>query len=58
MSQGLWNNPLFSMEERLEIAKGAINFRDKIIKNLRERLEISDSALANISKELVQRKDL
>lgn len=39
----LWDNPLFRLEDRLEIAKGAISFRDKIIKNLREQLKEAKS---------------
>lgn len=35
----LWDNPLFPIEERLEIAKGAIGYRDRIIANLRNQLE-------------------
>jgi serine/threonine-protein kinase RIO1 len=34
----LWDNPLFSLEHRLEIAKGAINFRDRVIDNLRDQV--------------------
>lgn len=34
----MWKNPLIPVEERLQIADGAIAFRDNIIKNLRERL--------------------
>ena len=35
----LWDNPLYPLEERLEMAKGGIAFRDKIIANLRDQLE-------------------
>jgi hypothetical protein len=37
----LWDNPLFPVEERLEMAKGGIAFRDKIIANLRAILAAS-----------------
>jgi hypothetical protein len=35
----LWDNPLFPMDERLEMAQGGVVFRDKIIENLREKLD-------------------
>lgn len=35
----LWENPLYSVEERLEMAVGGIAFRDKIVAQLRAKLE-------------------
>src|ERR1700688_5047480 len=35
----LWQNPLYPVEERLEMAEGAIAFRDKIISNLRGQID-------------------
>jgi hypothetical protein len=34
-----WTNPLHSIEDRYEMAIGAIDFRDRIIKNLRGQIE-------------------
>jgi len=34
----LWKNPLYPMNERLQMADGAVRFRDKVITNLREQL--------------------
>jgi hypothetical protein len=31
----LWKNPAYSMADRLRMADGAVAFRDKTIKNLR-----------------------
>lgn len=38
-SSPLWKNPLIPMQERLQIADGAIAFRDGIIQNLDEEVE-------------------
>lgn len=35
----LWKNPMFSIEDRLLIADGAIAFRDRVIENLRNQLK-------------------
>jgi len=35
----LWDSPLYPLEERLEMAKGGIEFRDKTIANLRGQIE-------------------
>lgn len=40
----LWDNPLYPVDERLEMAKGGIAFRDKIITNLREQLKLQANA--------------
>lgn len=41
----LWLNPFYSEEVKLEIADGAIQFRDKVISNLRKRIEILENQL-------------
>lgn len=33
-----WDNPLYTPEDRLEMAKGGIKFRDDIIQNLRSQI--------------------
>ncbi|BEG72376.1 hypothetical protein RVBP21_0040 [Pseudomonas phage BRkr] len=38
METELWKNPFISVEERLEIAEGAIAFRNEVIRNLQGRL--------------------
>lgn len=35
----MWKNPLIPMNERLEIADGAVRFREEIIANLRRQLQ-------------------
>lgn len=39
MNNELWDNPLFPIEERLLMAKGAIQYRDAIIENLQSQLK-------------------
>lgn len=43
----IYNSPLFPVEYNLEVAIGAINFRDKVIENLRQQIV----ALRKIAKE-------
>lgn len=38
MNNIMWNNPLLPVEDRLEIAIGGIDFRDKVIDNLRKQI--------------------
>jgi vacuolar-type H+-ATPase subunit E/Vma4 len=50
-----WKNPLYPMHERLEMADGAIGYRDRIIKQLRARLEareVLEVAHAEMLKEI------
>lgn len=50
-----WKNPLYPMHERLEMADGAIGYRDRIIKQLRDRLEareVLEVAHAEMLKEI------
>ena len=35
----MWDNPFISVYDRLEIAKGGIEFRDGVIRNLRNRID-------------------
>lgn len=35
----MWKNPLIPMNERLEIADGAVRWRDEVIANLRRQLQ-------------------
>lgn len=35
----LWNSPFYTTQEKLDIAIGAIAYRDKVIGNLREQLK-------------------
>lgn len=39
-----WKNPLHPMNDRLEMADGAITYRNEIISNLRKRLRAADEA--------------
>lgn len=41
----LWKNPLIPMEDRLVIADGAIHFRDKVIRQLREKIKTLETSL-------------
>lgn len=34
-----YDNPLYSMETRLQVAIGAVEYRDQIIENLRSQIE-------------------
>lgn len=45
----LWKNPLISCEDALEIADGAIAFRNEIIKNLRNKVKELDDLLTSAS---------
>jgi len=46
-------NPMFSTEHNLDMAVGAIEFRDKVIKNLRGHLKQSDEVFVTL-KNLVE----
>lgn len=41
----LWKNPLRPMAENLQVADGAIHFREKVISNLRKRITEKNAAL-------------
>ena len=39
----LWKNPYFHMNDRLEMADGAVHWRNELIKKLREKLKLEES---------------
>ncbi|QBQ74739.1 hypothetical protein BcepSauron_359 [Burkholderia phage BcepSauron] len=46
----LWENPLFSLEERLEIAAGAVQFHKRIIAQLRAKCAEAAVKLDEVSR--------
>ena len=54
METELWKNPFISAEERLEIAEGAIAFRNEVIRNLQGRLVSPTIAEFELNKEMVE----
>jgi hypothetical protein len=53
----LWDNPLFPPDERLEMAKGGVIFRDKVIDNLRGQLEAAKKDAERWRTEMTLRND-
>ncbi|QYV98853.1 hypothetical protein [Pseudomonas phage U1B] len=54
METELWKNPFISVEERLEIAEGAIAFRNEVIRNLQDRLVSPTIAEFELNDEMVE----
>ncbi|EMI5828440.1 TPA: hypothetical protein ACP7Q5_004795 [Escherichia coli] len=45
----LWENPLYTVEERLEMAVGGILFRDRCLKQAYERLNQANQRLREVA---------
>lgn len=47
-----WDVPFHSMQERLEICAGAVNFERKVVANLRRQLAEKEAEIANLKHDI------